>query len=122
MQNSKLKKQTEQIQVLEEKLQTALNENAKLKVKQKEDEKLWKGLDSKFYLTKTLCYQLDETFQQLTVQVQNGMCPVQQGMLISVLKIFCRPESKLLQLRKTRPISKINCLKHQFPLINYMSS
>ncbi|XP_073304796.1 synaptonemal complex protein 1-like [Primulina huaijiensis] len=70
--NSKLKKQTEQIQVLEEKLQTALNENAKLKVKQKEDEKLWKGLDSKFFLTKTLCDQLDETLQQLTVQVHDA--------------------------------------------------
>ncbi|XP_073122537.1 synaptonemal complex protein 1-like isoform X3 [Henckelia pumila] len=70
--NSKLKKLMEQIQILEEKLQTALNENAKLKVKQKEDEKLWKGLDSKFYLTKTLCDQLDETLQQLTIQVQDA--------------------------------------------------
>ncbi|XP_075496834.1 LOW QUALITY PROTEIN: synaptonemal complex protein 1-like [Primulina tabacum] len=70
--NSKLKKLTEQLQILEEKLQTALNENAKQKVKQKEDEKLWKGLDSKFYLTKTLCEQLDETLQQLTIQVQDA--------------------------------------------------
>ncbi|KZV35122.1 Myosin heavy chain-related protein [Dorcoceras hygrometricum] len=70
--NSKLKKLKEQIQILEEKLQTALNENAKLKVKQKEDEKLWKGLDSKFYLTKTTCDQIDETMQKLTKQVQNA--------------------------------------------------
>ncbi|KAL0360188.1 UNVERIFIED_CONTAM: Synaptonemal complex protein 1 [Sesamum radiatum] len=69
--NSKLKKMTEQIHVLEEKLQNAFNENAKLKVKQKEDEKKWEGLESKFSSTKTLCDQLTETLQQLNVQVQN---------------------------------------------------
>ncbi|KAK6114864.1 hypothetical protein DH2020_007133 [Rehmannia glutinosa] len=70
--NSKLKKLTEQICILEEKLQNAFNENAQLKVKQKKDEKLWRGLESKFSLTKTLCDQLTETLQQLNVQVQNG--------------------------------------------------
>ncbi|KAL0351441.1 UNVERIFIED_CONTAM: Synaptonemal complex protein 1 [Sesamum calycinum] len=69
--NSKLKKMTEQIHVLEEKLQNAFNENAKLKVKQKEDEKLWEGLESKFSSTKTLCDQLTETLQLLNVQVQH---------------------------------------------------
>ncbi|KAK4429689.1 Synaptonemal complex protein ZEP1 [Sesamum alatum] len=69
--NSKLKRMTEQIHVLEEKLQNAFNENAKLKVKQKEDEKLWKGLESKFSSTKTLCDQLTETLQLLNVQVQH---------------------------------------------------
>ncbi|KAL0314273.1 UNVERIFIED_CONTAM: Synaptonemal complex protein ZEP1 [Sesamum angustifolium] len=55
---------TEQIHVLEEKLQNAFNENAKLKVKQKEDEKLWEGLESKFSSTKTLCDQLTETLHR----------------------------------------------------------
>jgi len=58
--------------MLEEKLQTALNENAKLKVKQKEDEKLWQGLESKLSSTKTLCDQLTETLQVLASQVQDG--------------------------------------------------
>ncbi|KAH6832849.1 hypothetical protein C2S53_014360 [Perilla frutescens var. hirtella] len=70
--NSKLKKLTEQISVLEEKLQIAYNENVKLKVKQKEDEKLWKGLESKFSSTKILCDQLTETLQQLNAQVQQA--------------------------------------------------
>lgn len=72
IQYSKLKKLTEDIGVLEEKLQNAYNENAKLKVKQKEDEKLWNGLDSKFSSTKTLCDQLTETLQHLAGQVQEG--------------------------------------------------
>ncbi|KAF5955299.1 hypothetical protein HYC85_008155 [Camellia sinensis] len=63
--NSKMKKLTEHIHALEEKLQIAYNENAKLKVKQKEDEKLWKGLESKFSSTKTFCDQLTETLQHL---------------------------------------------------------
>jgi predicted mannosyl-3-phosphoglycerate phosphatase (HAD superfamily) len=46
--NSKLKKSVKHIRALEEKLQNAFKENAKLKVKQKENEKLWKGLESKF--------------------------------------------------------------------------
>jgi synaptonemal complex protein 1 len=62
----------EHIHVLEDKLQNAFNENAKLKVKQKEDEKLWKGLESKFSSTKTLCDQLTETLQHLAGQVQDG--------------------------------------------------
>ncbi|KAL9234262.1 hypothetical protein vseg_009150 [Gypsophila vaccaria] len=70
--NSKLKKSLEQIHVLEEKLQTAYNENAKLKVKQKEDEKLWQGLESKFSSTKTFCDQLTETLQVLACQVQDA--------------------------------------------------
>ncbi|KAJ0087205.1 hypothetical protein Patl1_08520 [Pistacia atlantica] len=72
MANSKLKKSLERIHELEEKLQNAFNENAKLKVKQKEDEKLWKGLESKFSSTKTLCDQLTETLQHLAGQVQNA--------------------------------------------------
>ncbi|KDP41376.1 hypothetical protein JCGZ_15783 [Jatropha curcas] len=70
--NSKLKKSMELISALEEKLQNALNENAKLKVKQKEDEKLWKGLESKFSSTKTLCDQLTETLQLLACQVHDA--------------------------------------------------
>ncbi|KAK6114809.1 hypothetical protein DH2020_007078 [Rehmannia glutinosa] len=70
--NSKLKKLTEQICILEEKLQNAFNENAQLKVKQKEDDKLWRGLESKFSLTKTLCDQLTDTLQQLNVQTSTA--------------------------------------------------
>ncbi|KAK2659742.1 hypothetical protein Ddye_006275 [Dipteronia dyeriana] len=72
MTKSKLKKSTEDIRVLEEKLQNAFNENAKLKVKQKEDEKLWRGLESKFSSTKTLCDQLTDTLQHLAGQVQDA--------------------------------------------------
>ena len=64
----------ENIRALEEKLQNAFNENAKFKVKQKEDEKLWKGLESKFSSTKTLCDQLTETLQLLAGQVQDSEC------------------------------------------------
>lgn len=71
-QNSKLKKATEHIHSLEEKLQNAINENAKLQVKQKEDAKLWKGLESKFSSTKTLCDQLTETLHHLAGQVRDG--------------------------------------------------
>ncbi|RRT75532.1 hypothetical protein BHE74_00011580 [Ensete ventricosum] len=56
------------IQVLETKLQQAVNEKAKFKVKQTEDTKLWKGLDSKLSSTKTMCDQLTETLQQLAGQ------------------------------------------------------
>jgi hypothetical protein len=72
LQNTKLKKSMEHVRALELKLQNAFNENAKLKVKQKEDEKLWKGLESKFSSTKTLCDQLTETLQHLAGQVQDG--------------------------------------------------
>ncbi|PON61551.1 Synaptonemal complex protein [Parasponia andersonii] len=72
MANNKLKKSMEHIRALEEKLQNAFNENAKLKVKQKEDEKMWNGLESKFSSTKTLCDQLTETLQQLASQVHDA--------------------------------------------------
>ncbi|KAF6148740.1 hypothetical protein GIB67_019348 [Kingdonia uniflora] len=72
MANTKLKKSVDQIHFLEEKLQNAINDNAKLKVKQKEDAKLWKGLESKFSSTKTLCDQLTETLQQLAGQVRDA--------------------------------------------------
>lgn len=71
-QSSKLKKSTEHIHMLEEKLQIALNENARLKVKLKEDEKLWESLKSKLLSTKTFCDQLMETLHQLASQVQDG--------------------------------------------------
>ncbi|KAF3524143.1 hypothetical protein F2Q69_00051826 [Brassica cretica] len=60
------------IVALEEKLQNAFNENAKLRVMQKEDEKLWRGMESKFSSTKTLCDQLTETLQHLASQVQEA--------------------------------------------------
>ncbi|KAK6940157.1 hypothetical protein RJ641_029688 [Dillenia turbinata] len=72
MANAKLKKSLEHIRNLEEKLQNAFNENARLRVKQKEDEKLWQGLESKFSSTKTLCDQLTETLQHLACLVQEG--------------------------------------------------
>ncbi|XP_072989861.1 synaptonemal complex protein ZEP1-like isoform X2 [Typha latifolia] len=68
MTHTKLKRATELIHVLESKLQQAVNENAKLKVKQTEDSKLWQGLDSKLSSTKTMCDQLTETLQQLAGQ------------------------------------------------------
>ncbi|CAH2067797.1 unnamed protein product [Thlaspi arvense] len=70
--NSKLKKSVDHILGLEEKLQNAFNENAKLRVIQKEDEKLWRGMESKFSSTKTLCDQLTETLQHLASQVQEA--------------------------------------------------
>ncbi|KAK1373226.1 Synaptonemal complex protein 1 [Heracleum sosnowskyi] len=70
--NCKLKKLTEHISILEAKLQNAFNENAKLKVRQKEDEKLWRGLESKFSSTKALCDQISETLQLLAAQVQEA--------------------------------------------------
>ncbi|CAF2179023.1 unnamed protein product [Brassica rapa subsp. narinosa] len=70
--NSKLKKSKDHILALEEKLQNAFNENAKLRVMQKEDEKLWRGMESKFSSTKTLCDQLTETLQHLASQVQEA--------------------------------------------------
>ncbi|XP_071698726.1 synaptonemal complex protein 1-like [Rutidosis leptorrhynchoides] len=70
--NSKIKKLSDTIHALEEKLQNAYNENAQLKVKHREDEKLWRGLESKFCSTKTMCNQLTETLQTLADQVQNA--------------------------------------------------
>jgi len=49
-----------------------VNENAKLKVKQNEDSKLWQVLDPKISSTKTLCDQLIETLQQLASQTEQG--------------------------------------------------
>ncbi|XP_058086234.1 synaptonemal complex protein ZEP1-like isoform X4 [Magnolia sinica] len=72
MAHSKLKKSAENIRALELKLQETSNENAKLKVKQKEDVKLWKGLDSKLSSTKTFCDQLTETLQHLAGQVREA--------------------------------------------------
>lgn len=59
-------------------MQSAFNENAKFKVKQREDEKLWKGLQSKFSSTKTLCDQLTETLHLLAGQVQAGMYSIKK--------------------------------------------
>ncbi|XP_076881372.1 synaptonemal complex protein 1-like [Bidens hawaiensis] len=70
--NSKIKKLSDHIHVLEEKLQHAYNDNAKLKVKHREDEKLWRGLESKFSSTKAICDQLTETLQTLADQVHNA--------------------------------------------------
>ncbi|CAH8309714.1 unnamed protein product [Eruca vesicaria subsp. sativa] len=70
--NAKLKRSMDHIHALEEKLQNAFNENAKLRVMQKEDEKLWRGMESKFSSTKTLCDQLTETLQHLASQVQEA--------------------------------------------------
>ncbi|KAG8082174.1 hypothetical protein GUJ93_ZPchr0014g47544 [Zizania palustris] len=72
MAHTKLRRATEQINLLEAKLQQAVNENAKLKVKQTEDSKLWQGLDSKVSSTKTLCDQLTETLQQLASQTERA--------------------------------------------------
>ncbi|WOL19922.1 synaptonemal complex protein ZEP1-like isoform X1 [Canna indica] len=80
---TKLKKATEQIHVLETKLQQAFNENAKLKVKQTEDTKLWEGLDSKISSTKTMCDQLTETLQKLADQT----CAAEQDKIFFEEKI-----------------------------------
>ncbi|KAL5992408.1 hypothetical protein ACLOJK_013326 [Asimina triloba] len=72
MTHLKLKKSSENVRALELKLQDINNENAKLKVKQKEDAKLWTGLDSKLTSTKTLCDQLTETLQHLAGQVREA--------------------------------------------------
>ncbi|KAH0873675.1 hypothetical protein HID58_071037, partial [Brassica napus] len=54
----------------QEKLQNASNENAKLRLMQKEDEKLSRRMESKFSPTQTLADQLTENLQHLTSQVQ----------------------------------------------------
>ncbi|CAN6235166.1 unnamed protein product [Urochloa humidicola] len=72
MAHTKLRRSTEQINLLEGKLQQAVNENAKFKVKQNEDSKLWQGLDSKISSTKTLCDQRAETLQQLSSQTDQA--------------------------------------------------
>lgn len=113
MQNNKMKKLTEHIHALEEKLQYAFNENAKLRVKQKEDEKLWKGLESKFTSTKTLCDQLTETLQHLAGQVHDGRFSlfIFFFLTLGLIWIFLRMVSILYlvqQLRKTRNSLKIS--------------
>lgn len=59
-----LKKSVALVLALEEKLQSAFNENAKLKLMQKEDEKL---------SIQTLGDQLTESLQHLVSQVQEGI-------------------------------------------------
>ncbi|KAF2608247.1 hypothetical protein F2Q68_00044769 [Brassica cretica] len=71
MQNySKLKKSVDYILALEKKLQNASNENAKLRLMQKEDGKLSRRMESKFSPTQNLADQLTENLQHLTSQVQ----------------------------------------------------
>ncbi|PWA62456.1 hypothetical protein CTI12_AA194020 [Artemisia annua] len=70
--NSKLLKLSEQIRALEEKLQNAYNENAKLKVKHIQDNKLLTALESKFASTQSICDQITETLQTLAYQVQDA--------------------------------------------------
>ncbi|KAJ1700154.1 hypothetical protein LUZ63_008666 [Rhynchospora breviuscula] len=72
MAHAKLKRATEEIHTLETKLQQAGNENAKLRVKQTEDSKLWLGLDSKLSSTNTMCDQLMETLKHLASQTQQA--------------------------------------------------
>ncbi|MQL81909.1 hypothetical protein Taro_014370 [Colocasia esculenta] len=86
MANSKLKKSAEQMHILEFKLQEAMNENAKLKVKHKEDAKLWNGVDSKLSSTKMLCDQLTETLQHLascTRDAEQDKCSFEEKVLES---------------------------------------
>lgn len=59
--------------MLEDKVQEEINENSRLRVKQTEDEKNWKGIDSKISSTNALCDQLTETLEQLTDQTRTGM-------------------------------------------------
>lgn len=59
--------------MLEDKLQEEINENARLRTRQTEDAKLWKGIDSKISSTNALCDQLTETLQQLADQTRMGM-------------------------------------------------
>lgn len=75
-QNSKLMKLMERIRLLEEKLEDASNKNAKVKVKQSGNEKLFEGIESNVCLTKTLCSQVSEALQQLNAQVQEGMSSI----------------------------------------------
>ncbi|KAJ0806070.1 hypothetical protein HanPI659440_Chr02g0085471 [Helianthus annuus] len=68
--NSKIKKLSDHIHVLEEKLQLAYNENAKLKVTHREDE--FRLQNSKISCAKAFCDQLTETLQTLADQIQKG--------------------------------------------------
>ncbi|KAJ7557411.1 hypothetical protein O6H91_05G125700 [Diphasiastrum complanatum] len=69
---AKLQKSEEQIRSLESKLRDISNENAMLKVKQNEDMKLWKGLDSKVLSTRTYFDQITDTLNDLENQVQQA--------------------------------------------------
>ncbi|PKU61996.1 Synaptonemal complex protein 2 [Dendrobium catenatum] len=73
LKHTKLRKATEQIHVLEAKLQEAVNENAMLKVKQMEDAKLWNGLDTKLSSTKAFCDRLSDAVLKLADQTDTGM-------------------------------------------------
>ncbi|XP_020243852.1 synaptonemal complex protein ZEP1-like isoform X2 [Asparagus officinalis] len=70
--HKKLIKATEQIHKLEDKVQEEINENSRLRAKQTEDEKNWKGIDSKISSTNALCDQLTETLEQLTDQTRTA--------------------------------------------------
>ncbi|KAF3793735.1 hypothetical protein EJ110_NYTH01848 [Nymphaea thermarum] len=72
MASLRLKKLTDRILVLEAKLQSLNNENARLKVKHGEDSKLWSSLESKLCLSKSLFDQLTETLQRLAQQVEEA--------------------------------------------------
>ncbi|CAN6479850.1 unnamed protein product [Victoria cruziana] len=68
----KLKKLTDRIRVLEAKLQSVNNENARLKVKQGEDSKLWGSLESKLCFSQSLFEQMTQTLQRLAQQVEEA--------------------------------------------------
>ncbi|XP_059071358.1 synaptonemal complex protein ZEP1 [Cryptomeria japonica] len=88
--NSKLKKSSEQILRLELKLQHISNENDKLKVKQKEDAKIWRGLDSKLSSMKMIYEQFTETLQNLAMNVEEaeGSKQILEDKLTERLKSF----------------------------------
>jgi hypothetical protein len=75
---------TEQINILEGKLQQAANENVKLKVKQNEHSKLWEGLDSKISSTKSL-WQLKKPLAE-----NHKFCHGLQASLLMILYCAAR--------------------------------
>lgn len=76
---SKLQKSDEQILQLESRLRAVQLENAKLKVKLEEDEKLWKGLDAKELARRTMFDQMMDTFGHIEQQVEQGNCNLAKG-------------------------------------------
>ncbi|CAN6332046.1 unnamed protein product [Urochloa humidicola] len=68
----KLRRVAHEMKLIEGKVEQAMSENAKLKVKKNEDLKLWQGLDSKISSTEILCDQLSETLQQLASQTEQA--------------------------------------------------
>lgn len=72
IQRIKLRRAAKQKNLLEQRLQQAVNDNTKLKAKHNEDSNLWQGLDSKVSSTKTLCDQLTETLLQIASQTEQG--------------------------------------------------